>query len=62
MTVKELKSILNDFDDNMEVVIQQSNSRYVDEIRGATKKEMRSMWGSDRNVVVITSNGQEGAV
>lgn len=62
MTIKELKSILNDFDENMEIVIQPSNSRYVDEIRGATKKEMRSMWGSDRNVVVITSNGQGGAV
>lgn len=62
MTVKELKSILNDFDENMEVVTQPSNSRYVDGIRGAKVKGMCSMWGSDRNVVVIASNGQEGAV
>lgn len=62
MTVKELKELLGSFDDNMEVVMKPSNSMYVDAIRGAREKEMIAMFGKDREVLVLLSGGQEGAV
>lgn len=62
MTVRELIEELECFDDDMEVVMKPSNSMYVDGISGAETKELRSFYGEDRNVLVITSSGQEGAV
>ncbi len=62
MTVRELIEELERFDDDMEVVTQHENSMYVDGISGAKKKELRAFYGNDRDVLVLTSNGQEGAV
>lgn len=62
MTVRELIEELECFDGDMEVVIKASNSMYVDGISGATEKELRSFYGSDRNVLVILPDGQLGAV
>ena len=62
MTVKELKELLEEFDDNMEVVMKPSNSTYVDGILGAREKELRAYFGQNRDVLVLTSSGQEGAV
>ena len=62
MTVRELIEELENFDDDMEVVMKPSNSIYVDSIRGAIKKEMTAMYGEDREVLVILSYGQEGSV
>lgn len=62
MTVRELIEELECFDDDMEVVMQPSNSMYVDGINGASTKELRAYYGDDRNVLVLTSSGQEGAV
>lgn len=45
MTVGELREILEEFDDDMEVVIKPSNSIYVDGIRGVKTKELRPYWG-----------------
>jgi len=62
MTVRELIDELEFFDDDMEVVMKPSNSMYVDGISGATDYELRSFYGEDRKVLVLTSRGQEGAV
>lgn len=62
MTVRELIEMLEDFDGDMEVVMKPSNSMYVDGISGAREKELRAYYGDDRNVLVLTSSGQEGAV
>lgn len=62
MTVAELKELLEGFDDDMEVVMKPSNSMYVDWISGAREKELSSFYGNDRIVLVITSDGQAGAV
>lgn len=62
MTVRELIDELERFNDDMEVVMKPNNSIYADGINGITVKELRAFWGSDRDVLVITSSGQEGAV
>ena len=62
MTVRELIEELECFDEDMEVVMQPSNSMYVDVINGASTEELRAFYGDDREVLVITSSGQEGAV
>lgn len=62
MTVRELIEELECFDEDMEVVMQPSNSMYVDGINGASTEELRTFYGDDREVLVITSSGQEGAV
>ena len=62
MTVKELIYELENFDEDMEVVFQTSNSIYANSICGAEEKELRSFYGNDRDVLVIVSGGQVGAV
>lgn len=62
MTVRELIEELECYDSDMEIVMKPSNSIYVDGIRGAIKKEMTAMFGEDREVLVILSDGQEGVV
>ena len=62
MTVGELKELLDNFDDDMEVVIQPYNSMYVDGISDANIEDLRPFYGTGREVLVITSSGQEGAV
>lgn len=39
-----------------------SISIYADGIYGITEKELRAYYGEDRDVLVLTSSGQEGAV
>lgn len=62
MTVKELIEELERFDADMEVVMQPSNSMYIYGISGASTKKLRTFYGENREVLVITSSGQEGAV
>lgn len=62
MTVGKLMNILECFDENMEIVMQPSMSKYVDGIDGAVTGELRSFYGANRDVLVLTSSGQEGAV
>lgn len=62
MTVRELIDELEYFDDDMEVAMKPSNSMYVEGVSGAKTKELRAFYGDNRNVLVITSDGQEGAV
>ena len=62
MTVGELKSLLSGFSDDMEIVTKASNSRYVDGIANVKKMELTAYWGADRDVLVLLSSGQEGAV
>ena len=62
MTVRELIEELECFDEDMEVVIQPSNSMYVDGVNGASTAELRAFYGDNREVLVITSSGQKGAV
>ena len=62
MTVRELIEILEGFNGDMEVVMQPSNSMYVDGIDGASTEELRAFYGENRKVLVISSSGQKGAV
>ena len=62
MTVSELKDLLSEFNEEMEVVMKGSNTRYVDSISDAGTKELRAYWGDDRNVVVLIAEEQIGAV
>lgn len=62
MTVRDLINELECFDDDMEVVMKPSNSMYVDGISGADTNELRAFYGENRDVLVIRSSGQEGAV
>lgn len=62
MIVRELINELECYDDDLEVVMKPSNSMYVDGISGTETYELRAFYGEDRDVLVITSDGQEGAV
>lgn len=62
MTVGELIDILENFDEDAEVVFQPSNSMYAEGISDASIEELRAFYGKNRDVVVISSSGQEGAV
>lgn len=62
MTVKMLINELKYFDDNMEVVMASSNNMYVDSISSVDIRELMAFYGRNKNVLVLTSGGQEGAV
>ncbi len=62
MTVKELINELKCFDDDMEVVMQSCNSMYVDGVGGTETNELIAFYGENRDVLVITSDGQQGTV
>ena len=62
MKVKDLISTLQTYDENDIVVFQNENSMYADYVAGCRKGELRSFYGADKQVVVITSDGQAGAV
>lgn len=62
MTVRELINELECYDDDLEVVMKPSNSMYVDGISGTETDDLRAFYGEDRDVLVLTSDGQEGAV
>lgn len=62
MTVGELKDLLSEFDEEMEVVMRGTNSRYADSIYDARKRELTAYWGDDRDVVVLIAEDQVGSV
>lgn len=53
MTVKELKEMLNGYDDNKEVVFRPYMNDYIYEPQFASTHEVRKFWGSDTHAVVI---------
>lgn len=62
MRVGDLINTLSRYDENDIVVFQNENSMYADYVAGCRKGELRSFYGADKQVVVITSDGQAGAV
>ena len=62
MKVKTLIEELENYDGDMEVVMGSTNSMYVNSILNARKKELRSFWGKDRDVLVLVAEDQVGAV
>lgn len=61
MTVKELKEMLNIFDDDKEVVFKPQNSDYVYKPTHACTHEVRKFWGQDTHSVVICTE-QTGSI
>ena len=62
MTVKDLINDLKSYNENMVVVFQAENSMYADYIGTTRRKELRSFYGPDKDVIVLISDGQAGAV
>lgn len=63
MTVGSLITELENLDPNTEIVLKPTNSMYVESFDyEIERKEIRAFWGEDREVYVIMSGGQVGAV
>lgn len=62
MTVGELIKELQTCDESLEVMMKVSNNRYVEGISGTATKELCAFYGRDRDILVLMSAGQEGAV
>ena len=62
MTVKELKELLNNCNDDMKIFIKSSNSDYVDRIAGARVETINCFWSDSVDAVVIKGSEQEGRV
>lgn len=57
MTVRELKDLLCDFDDDMEVVVKPDNSMYVESINdNFSTREVTAFYGQDFDAVVIRTS------
>ena len=61
MTVKELKELLDNFDDGKEVVFKPQGSDYVYKPNYACTHEIRKFWASDVLGVVICTE-QTGSI
>lgn len=62
MLVRELKNILEDFNDEDVVVFKPENSMYVERLEDyPTKETISAFFGKDYEAVVIYSGGQCGS-
>lgn len=62
MLVRELKSILENFNDEDPVVFKPANSMYVERLEDyPTKETISAFYGKDYEAIVIYSGGQCGA-
>ena len=63
MTIKELKNMLEEYDDSMSVVFQPYNSMYGEDICEVREnKGIAAFYGNDYKALVLISGGQCGAV
>lgn len=63
MTVRELKRMLNDYDEHMEIVFQPSGDAYGECIGYIEEgKGIASFRGNDYRALILTSDGQCGSV
>ena len=63
MTVRELKRMLNDYDEHMEIVFQPSNDTYGERLGYIEEgKGIASFRGNDYRALILTSDGQCGSV
>lgn len=63
MTIKELKNMLEEYDDSMSVVFQPYNSMYGEDICEVREnKGIAAFYGNDYRALILTSNGQCGSV
>ena len=65
MTVGELKELLEDFDDEMEVrigMVQRYGTDFANEIDDVEEHRIRAFYGSDYKAVVLREGSQVGAV
>lgn len=63
MTVRELKRMLNDYDEDMEIVFQSSGDTYGERIGYIEEgKGIASFRGTDYRALILTSDGQCGSV
>jgi hypothetical protein len=62
MTVRELKDILEDYDENLTVVMKGENTRYVSSIDDYGKRNVSGFWGSDSEYLVLMSQSQVGSL
>lgn len=64
MKVKDLISLLNDYDGEMQVVVKGDISQYgyVDNILNIAERNIRAAFGNDFTAVVITADDQIGSV
>ena len=65
MTVGELKELLEDFDDEMEVrigMVQRYGTDFANEIDDVEEHRIRAFYGNDYKAVVLREGSQVGAV
>ena len=65
MTVGELKELLEDFDDEMEVrigIVQRYGTDFANDIDDVEEHRIRAFYGSDYKSVVLREGSQVGAV
>lgn len=62
MKVRDLINELEQYDEDLIVVFKSVNSLYSEYISGLMQMELKSLRGDDKEVVVLESDGQAGAV
>ena len=62
MTVRELKSILEDYDENLNVLVKGTNTTYVSSIDDFGKRNVSRFFGEDKEYLILMSENQVGSL
>ena len=62
MTVKELKSILEDYDENTTVLLKREDSTYVSSIEDYCMRNVYRFYGEDKGYLILMGGNQVGSL
>lgn len=62
MTVKELKSILEDYDESTPVLVKGENTTYVSSIEDYGMRTVSRFYGEDKDFLILMSGNQVGSL
>jgi hypothetical protein len=62
MTVKELKSILEDYDESTPVLVKGENTTYVSSIEDFGIRNVNRYWGENKDYLILMGGDQVGSL
>lgn len=62
MTVKELKSILEDYNENTPILMKGENTTYVSSIEDFGIRNVNRYWGENKDYLILMGGDQVGSL
>lgn len=62
MTVKELKSILEDYDESTPILMKGENTTYVSSLSDYGMRNVNRFWGENKDFLILMGGDQVGSL